>query len=59
MENNLNIEQIKKVIEQLKIEIIEKENKIEELLKIINKESDEQNVLKDEKDIKEKKYRKI
>ena len=29
MENNLNIEQIKKVIEQLKIEIIEKENKIE------------------------------
>lgn len=41
MENNLNIEQIKKVIEQLKIEIIEKENKIEELLKIINKESDE------------------
>ncbi len=42
MENNLNIEQIKKMIEQLKIEIIEKENKIEELLKIINKESDEE-----------------
>ena len=42
MENNLNIEQIKKVIEQLKIEIIEKENKIEELIKIINKESDEE-----------------
>lgn len=42
MENNLNIEQIKKVIEQLKIEIIEKENKIEELLKIINKESNEE-----------------
>lgn len=42
MENNLNIEQIKKVIEQLKIEIIEKENKIEELLKIINKESAEE-----------------
>ena len=42
MENNLKIEQIKKVIEQLKIEIIEKENKIEELLKIINKESDEE-----------------
>ena len=42
MENNLNIEQIKKVIEQLKIEIIEKENKIEEILKIINKESDEE-----------------
>ena len=42
MENNLNIEQIKKVIEQLKIEIIEKENKIEELLKKINKEYDEE-----------------
>lgn len=42
MESNLNIEQIKKMIEQLKIEIIEKENKIEELLKIINKESDEE-----------------
>ena len=42
MENNLNIEQIKKMIEQLKIVIIEKENKIEELLKIINKESDEE-----------------
>lgn len=42
MENNLNIKQIKKMIEQLKIEIIEKENKIEELLKIINKESDEE-----------------
>ena len=42
MENNLNIELIKKVIDQLKIEIIEKENKIEELLKIINKESDEE-----------------
>ena len=42
MENNLNIEQIKKMIEQLKIEIIEKEHKIEELLKIINKESDEE-----------------
>ena len=44
MENNLNIEQIKKMIEQLKIEIIEKENKIEELLKIINKESDEEKI---------------
>ena len=42
MENNLNIEQIKKMIEQLKIEIIEKEHKLEELLKIINKESDEE-----------------
>jgi len=44
MESNLNIEQIKKMIEQLKIEIIEKENKIEELLQIINKESDEEKI---------------
>ena len=44
MENNLNIEQIKKMIEQLKIEIIEKENKIEELLQIINKKSDEEKI---------------
>lgn len=40
MENNLNIEQIKKMIEQLKFEIIEKENKIEELLQIIFKLND-------------------
>ena len=45
MESNLNIEQIKKMIEQLKIEIIEKENKIEELLQIINKESDEEKLM--------------
>lgn len=43
MENNLNIEQIKKMIEQLKFEIIEKENKIEELLKIINDELENDN----------------
>lgn len=40
MENNLNIEQVKKMIEQLKFEIIEKENKIEELLQIIFKLND-------------------
>ncbi len=40
MENNLDIEQIKKIIEQLKLEIIEKENKIEELLQIIFKLND-------------------
>ena len=40
MESNLNIEQIKKMIEQLKFEIIEKENKIEELLQIIFKLND-------------------
>ena len=43
MENNLNIDQIKKIIEQLKVEIIEKENKIEELLKIINDELENDN----------------
>lgn len=43
MENNLNIDQIKKIIEQLKVEIIEKENKIEELLKIINAELENDN----------------
>lgn len=43
MENNLNIDQIKYFIEQLKIEIIEKENKIEELLKIINAELENDN----------------
>ena len=37
MENNLNIEEIKRMIEQLKFEIIKKENKIEELLQIIFK----------------------
>lgn len=37
MENNLNIEEIKRMIEQLKFEIIENENKIEELLQIIFK----------------------
>ena len=40
MENNLDIEQIKKIIEQLKLEIIEKENKIEELFQIIFKLND-------------------
>lgn len=40
-ENNINIEQIKQTIKKLKIEILEKEDKIEELLKIINKETDE------------------
>lgn len=41
MENNLSIEQIHKMIEQLKLEIIEKENKIEKLLQIIDNESGE------------------
>ncbi len=42
MENNLSVEQIKKLIEQLKLEIIDKENKIEELLQIINDELEEE-----------------
>ena len=40
-ENNVDIEQIKQIIQKLKIEILEKEDKIEELLKIINNETDE------------------
>ena len=40
-ENNVDIEQIKQTIQKLKIEILEKEDKIEELLKIINNETDE------------------
>lgn len=39
-ENNIDIEQIKQTIQKLKIEIIEKEDKIDELLKIINNETD-------------------
>lgn len=40
-ENNVDIEKIKQIIQKLKIEILEKEDKINELLKIINDESDE------------------
>jgi len=39
-ENNIDIEQIKNEINKLKIEILEKEKKIDELLKIINNEYD-------------------
>ena len=42
MENNIDIEQIKKTIQQLKLEIIEREDKIDELLKIINNENNEE-----------------
>lgn len=41
-ENNISIEQIKDEIKKLKLEIIEKEHKIEELMKIIN--GDEENL---------------
>lgn len=34
-ENNITVEQIKDAIKKLKLEIIEKENKIDELLQII------------------------
>lgn len=40
-ENNVDIEKIKQIIQKLKIEILEKEDKINELLKIINDEVDE------------------
>jgi len=40
VENNVNINEIKEQIKKLKIEIIEKEDKIDELLKIINNEPD-------------------
>lgn len=41
-ENNIDIEKVKQIIQKLKIEILEKEDKINELLKIINDESDEE-----------------
>ncbi len=41
-ENNVDIEKIKQIIQKLKIEILEKEDKINELLKIINDESNEE-----------------
>lgn len=41
-ENNVDIEKVKQIIQKLKIEILEKEDKINELLKIINYEGDEE-----------------
>lgn len=40
-ENNIDIEKIKETIKKLKFEILEKEEKIDELLKLINNETDE------------------
>ena len=40
-ENNVDIEKVKQIIQKLKSEILEKEDKINELLKIINDEVDE------------------
>ena len=39
-ENNINVEQIKEQIKKLKIEILEKEDKVDELLKILNNETE-------------------
>lgn len=41
-ENNVDIEKVKQIIQKLKIEILEKEDKINELLKIINDEGNEE-----------------
>lgn len=41
-ENDIDIAKVKQIIQKLKIEILEKEDKINELLKIINDESDEE-----------------
>ena len=41
-ENNINIKEIKEEIKKIKLEIIEKENKIDELLKIINNEVEDE-----------------
>lgn len=46
-ENNKFIEQIKEEIKKLKLEILEKENKIDELLEIIG--SEEEDVLEETK----------
>ena len=41
-ENNVDIEKVKQIIQKLKIDILEKEDKINELLKIINYEGEEE-----------------
>lgn len=50
-ENKRYIEQIKEEIKKLKFEILEKEDKIDELLKIINGESDMGDELMEEDDL--------
>lgn len=40
-ESSITIEEIKEEIKKLKLEIIERENKIDELLEIINESEDE------------------
>jgi hypothetical protein len=41
-ENNVDIDKVKQIIQKLKIEILEKEDKINELLKIINDEGNDE-----------------
>ena len=41
-ENNVDIEKVKQIIQKLKIEILEKEDKINDLLKIINDEGNDE-----------------
>ena len=41
-ENNINVEQIKEQIKKLKLEILEKEDKVDELLKIFNNDFDDE-----------------
>lgn len=42
-ENNINVELIKEQIKKLKLEILEKEDMVDELLKILNNEFDDDN----------------
>lgn len=42
-ENNINVELIKEQIKKLKLEILEKEDKVDELLKKLNNEFDDDN----------------
>lgn len=47
-ETNFNITQIKEKIKKLKLEILEKEDKIDELLKILNNETDNEEISEEE-----------
>lgn len=47
-ETNFNITQIKEKIKKLKFEILEKEDKIDELLKILNNETDNKEISEEE-----------
>lgn len=39
-ENNINVEEIKEEIKKLKLEILEKEDEVDKLLKLLNNEPD-------------------